>query len=64
MGDDWDFDFLPPGLGYADLDPKQQTLPEPDQVRACRACKRGRGTALGRSLATDACLTPLRASVL
>lgn len=31
MADDWDFDFLPPGLGYTDLDLKQMVE---DQVRA------------------------------
>lgn len=30
--EDWDYDFLPPGLGYTDLGDPQQ-MQEPDQVR-------------------------------
>jgi hypothetical protein len=46
MGDDWDFDFLPSGLGYTDLADPQQ-MQEPDQVCVCCmhvcACIRSEG---------------------
>lgn len=38
MGDDWDYDFLPPGLGFTDLADPQQ-MQEPDQVQCSRVGK-------------------------